>query len=336
MKRYLPLFIGISATLIVAFAFLLHSKNVSAASAHIVISQVQVSGTTANDEFVELYNPTSNPVDLTGWRLRRESSSGGSPSNLVSAMSGIIPAHGYFLIAFPAAYTGSANPDLVYSATSSAIAANNTILLYSDAGITLVDKVGMGTALDNETSPALGPDADGSIQRKLDDTNGHGQDTDNNSVDFEVLLASTPRNSSVLAPTPSVAPTDSPTLTPSPTPTTSPTATPTVTPTLAPSATPSPTNTPSPTPTMTPMPTATPTMTPSPTVTMAPTSTPTVSPTTAPASPTPTMIPSPTPTKGGKVIAYGPLFTCTVNYRTWNIFGRTHYFPYINCARTSN
>jgi len=340
MKRFLPLFIGISAISFVAFAFLLHSNNAQAAATHVVISQVQISGANENDEFVELYNPTSNPIDLSGWRLRRESSSGGSPSNLVSSMSGSIPAHGYFLITFPASYTGSTTPDLVYSATSSAIAPNNTVLLYSDAGITLVDKVGMGTALDNETSPALGPDANGSIQRKIDDTNGHRLDTDNNSTDFEVLLISTPRNSNVLAPsitptnssspTPSEEPSSTPTTTPIPTNTPSPT--PTMTPIPSPIATYFPTATPTITPTNTPAPTATPTV--APTITVVPTATPTLIPSTSPA-PSPTMTPSPTPGRVERIIAKGPLFTCTVNYRTWILFGKTHFFPYFNCVRTS-
>lgn len=320
MRSTLSLLLGIGLISILGVAFLLHSKSVSAAVTHIVISQVQIAGATTDDEFVELYNPTNNPVDLSGYRLRRESQSGGSPSNLVASMSGVIPAHGYFLIAFPVSYTGSATPDAFYSATSSAIAPNNTVLLYSDAGITLIDKVGIGIAVDNETASAATPSAGGSVQRKLDDTLGHGLDTNNNSSDFEVLITSTPRNSSVKSPSPTInpSPTANPTSTPVPSPT--PTLEPSPTPTTEPSITPTETPTPSPSPTPTTEPSVSPTTIPSPTVIPSPTMTPTI---------------SPTPTPGGRIIVQGPLFTCRVYYKPWKFFNKIHYFPFVICGITS-
>src|SRR3990170_744141 len=86
----------------------LTGRALSVAS-HIVISEIQVGGSVANDEFVELYNPTGDAVDLTGWRLRKE---GPSPLNLVLSMSGVIAPHGYFLIAHPAYDTASVPEDL--------------------------------------------------------------------------------------------------------------------------------------------------------------------------------------------------------------------------------
>lgn len=342
MKRFLPVFIGILLTLTVAFAFFLHSKNASAAVTHIIISQVQIEGASADDEFVELYNPTNNPVDLSGYRLRRESQTAGTSSNLVASMSGTIPSHGYFLVAFPVAYTGTATPDLFYSATSSAIAPNNTVLLYSDAGVTLVDKVGIGTAVDNETASAATPSAGGSVQRKLDETLGHGLDTNNNSSDFEVLVSSTPRNSSIIAPTP--------TLTPTLTPTESPT--PTLEPSVTPTETPIPTKEPSPSPTVEPtaIPSPEPSETPSPTPTVEPTSTPiptevpSITPTTEPsptltpvptAEPTPTVIPSPTPTRGPIIVTKNPIMTCSLTFKPIRIFRYVYFFPIIDCVKTS-
>lgn len=307
MRKLLPAIIGISVIVLVASAYLLHSKNTFAAANHIVISQIQVSGDSANDEFVELYNPTPDPIDLTGWRLRRESSTGGSPSNLVSSLSGTIPAHGYYLIAFPGVYTGSTTPDEFYSATSSAIAANNTIRLYSDAGITEVDRVGMGVSENSETSPAPSLESGESIQRLLDDSNGHGQDTNDNSVDFELLKNSNPRNSSVIAPSPTFTPTPEPTEEPTPSP--EPTAEPSAEPTAEPTPTTEPTAIPSPSATPTEEPTPTPTLEPSPTV-------------------------EPTPTNSPKIFSSNPIITCTVNYKGIRVFGRTFYFPLVTCFRT--
>lgn len=265
-----------------AIFFTTSERAESAAADHLVISQAQISGATAGDEFVELYNPTSSDIDLEGFRLKHETQNGATTSaNLVASMSGIIKSHGYFLITSPG-YTGSVISDEQYSASSAAITSNNTILIYSDAGITLVDKVGMGSAQDFETSPfPQNPPANGSIQRKVDDTGGQGLDTDNNSTDFESLVVSTPRNSLILVtPTLSLTPTTQPSVSPTEIPT------PTVSPTAIPS--PSPTE----------IPTLTPTQIVSPTPTTAPSVTPTDSPTIAPSatvSPAPTTI-TPAPT----------------------------------------
>ena len=316
----------------------LQSAKAATNGSNVVISQVQISGVgngNANQEFVELYNPTNTVIDLTKWNLTRESSSSASTQTLVSSMSGSIQPGSYFLIGSPSyALTATVVPDLIYSATSSAIASNNTILLYNgnpnvqNSTAVVVDKVGMGLAVDNETSDAQNPGLGQSIIRKefadstaltlglggSDSLFGNGLDTDNNANDFVLLTTSNPRNSespaAISTPTPTLQPSDTPipTNTPTPTqiptptntstpilsPTNTPTPTPTNTPTQTPTATPTPTNTPTPTPTNTPTPTVKPTATPTPIAT--PTQTPTATPTSI-ATPTPTTeAPTATPT----------------------------------------
>lgn len=221
-----------------------------------IISEIQVGGDVAGDEFVELYNPTNNPVVMENWRLTRMTSTG-TEHNLVSDIDATIPAHSYFLIA-PAEYDGTVTPDFAYS-TSQRIAANNSVALYSHSLVneenvyTRVDLVGMGTATVVETAAVANPEANGSVRRVNDD------DTDNNSVDFAVLSVSDPQNSTV-----SVTPSPTATSTPTPTPAVSPTATATATPTMSPTPTsssdvsPTPTMTPSPSPTSSAVPSATP------------------------------------------------------------------------------
>jgi len=114
-------------------------------TAPILISEI-LTGTTADSgaEFIELYNPNDQVVDLTGWELRKRSSSG-SESNLLdnAKFVGSISAHGFFLIASPA-YTGASAADLIYSVTSASLAyTNNTLVLYrgDHATATVVDTV---------------------------------------------------------------------------------------------------------------------------------------------------------------------------------------------------
>ncbi len=157
---------------------------------HVVISEVQVSGASPNDEFVELYNPTGNPVNLLGWRLSKKTS-GGTLQTLVNSLSGTIQAYGFFLITPQSGYTGKIAADAVYSQTSTFIANDNTVLLYSDAGLTLVDKVGFGAALDYETAAYLeNPSVNQSIKRTP-----VWQDTNDNKIDFQLNTTADPENS---------------------------------------------------------------------------------------------------------------------------------------------
>jgi hypothetical protein len=60
----------------------------------VVISEIAWMGTqaSANDEWIELYNNTNQAIALTGWKLQ---AADGTPT---IALSGVIPAHGFFLL----------------------------------------------------------------------------------------------------------------------------------------------------------------------------------------------------------------------------------------------
>jgi hypothetical protein len=267
---WFSVFVFLSLGLLV---YLVKVTNSSAAANHLVISEIQVKTlASASDEFVELYNPTSQAVDITGWQITKKPQSASSETDLVASLSGVIPAHGFFLIASDTSLS-SGSADVTYDQTSSrTIADNNTISLYSDAGITLVDKVGFGTASDFEGATGSAVPSGKSLERKASSTStiesmttgieqleGNGEDSDNNLNDFIIRDNPEPQNSgSAVEPVPTPTPSDTPTPTDTP-----PTSTPTPTDIL-------PTNTPTPTailPTGTPTPTATqtPTLTPTPT-----------------------------------------------------------------------
>jgi hypothetical protein len=327
MKKYfLPVFyvliiISLSCLFLLIPTF---TKNAYSAASHIVISEVQIRGTSADDEFVELYNPTGADIDLSGMKLAKKDSAG-TQATLVNNLSGTIKKHGYFLVAKPSYTSIPVAPDMVYSASSSAMATNGSVVLYDTDKSTIIDLVGMGSSPASESAAIENPESGGSIERKAnansdtvsmgfggsDEFAGNGQDTDNNSVDFIQRAISDPQNSQStieppdpLSPTPTVTstPTETPTPTETETPTTTPTETLTPTPTETPTPTPSetPTETPTPTPTDTPTPTPTETATPTPTDTPTPTETLTPTPTETPTptiTPTSTLTPTPTETE---------------------------------------
>ena len=72
-------------------------------AAQVVINEVAWGGTEASpyDEWIELYNASDEPVDLTGWVLAWEGASiplGEESGNTVVLRSHVIPPHGYFLL----------------------------------------------------------------------------------------------------------------------------------------------------------------------------------------------------------------------------------------------
>lgn len=186
----------------------------SAQADSVIISEIQVGGAVAKDEFVELYNPTNAAIDLTGWKLARRTqtaTSSYSENLLTSFPSSSIPAHGYFLIAHPTAYDGGVPADAVYSSVNYYIAPNNAVILYSDNGHTIVDLVGLGAAASYQGTAATGPPDNQSLERKTsavslastlvngaEQWSGNGYDSDNNSNDFVVQANSNPQNSLML------------------------------------------------------------------------------------------------------------------------------------------
>ncbi len=93
MKRNLAL-VGIVGCLVGVIWLLAGNVGSRAAMPVVVINEVAWGGTAASTshEWIELYNNSDAPVDLNGWTLL---STDGSPTIL---LTGIIPAHGYYLL----------------------------------------------------------------------------------------------------------------------------------------------------------------------------------------------------------------------------------------------
>ena len=178
------------------------TKEVRAVSAdHAVINEVSidsVAGTGGtDDDWVELYNPTDQAIDLTGWSIQKTAGTG---SSLVKVpLSGSIPAGGYFLIVRNGAATAAslvAKADVLAS-NSFSLSQNNIIYLVSTTtNITnasdpdIVDFVGFGSASYFEGSAAAPTIPETKSIARIPE----GVDTDQNSVDFQVQDTPTPTN----------------------------------------------------------------------------------------------------------------------------------------------
>jgi hypothetical protein len=169
-------------------------------SAQVVISQVYGgggnTGATYKTDFVELHNRTNAAVTLDGWSLQYTSATGSTWGNTNLALTGSIPAGGYFLIKLAGGATGVELPafDLAGSINMSGSAGkvalvNSTTALTGNCPTTgIIDFVGFGTTADCSEGSAPAPkpaDNASSIVR-----GGNGcTDTDNNANDFASAAA---------------------------------------------------------------------------------------------------------------------------------------------------
>jgi PKD repeat protein len=142
-------FLSISLFSYVFFCIPLASAE-TVPSPSIIISEIQIKGTKADDEFIRLQNTTSTALDLNGFKLTKKIISGATckESLLVSTkhFQGIIQPQGSFLIAHPTYQDFYAAP-LDYSSASYYLSENTTVLLYDQAGV-LLDRKTIGEACD--------------------------------------------------------------------------------------------------------------------------------------------------------------------------------------------
>lgn len=176
----------------------------TSAQAEVVVSQVYGgggnSGATLRNDFVELFNNGTDPVDLNGWTVQYASSAGSTWQR--TNLSGEIAAGGYYLVQHAAGSGGTADlptPDAVGTIAMSGTAAKVALVNAATALVgacpsadaSVVDLVGYGTsascALGSPTSNLSNTNA--ALRKEDGCTN-----TRNNNADFSIA-APTPRNS---------------------------------------------------------------------------------------------------------------------------------------------
>lgn len=306
MRRFLPALLGfLSIFLITSFLFRTETKNASAAlSTHLVISEVQVAGAAAGNDFIELYNPTLSDISLEGLRLGKRSSTGTISASIVAfASDEVVPAHGYYLWC-----NNTLSVSLSCDRNTSATVSNNNSLALIDGVLNdgaVVDAVTFGAVASplGEGTSLTAPVASTSVERKADSSSssvsmgtggtdefsGNGEDSDDNASDFVSRAISQPQNSQSAAEPAEVSPTPTEEPSPSPSPTAEPSASPTPSPTIEP--------------------------TPTPTV-------------------EPTPIPSPTPTvPAPRLLFRGPNISCSLNYKLVRFFRSNIFWPFLTCSR---
>jgi uncharacterized protein len=186
------------------------AQSATAVSPDIVISEVYGgggnSGATLTNDFIELYNRGSAPVDISTWSVQYGSS--GGTTWLRTNLSGTIqPGRWYLIQEAPGAggTTPLPTPDAVGTIAMSATAAKVVLVTHQTTltcGITcgpadgVYDLVGYGATNMFEAAPA--PTLSNTTSASRDAV---GTDTDNNSVDFTVG-APNPQNSESEPPPP--------------------------------------------------------------------------------------------------------------------------------------
>ncbi len=215
----------------------------------LVVSEVQTGGASASDEFVEIANQGSGPVDLVGLEMVYATSTGSTVTRKASWAGSFVLDAGRRVLIVNTAGAYASLGDVAYSG---GFAATGGAVALRVIGGSVVDAVGWGDATNAfvEGGAALAPAAGSSLERSPGGTLGNGVDTNDNALDFFVNALPNPQGSAA-APVPEPGPSPTPVPTPTPMPTATPTSTPTPspTPTATPAATPTPTPSPTPSPT---------------------------------------------------------------------------------------
>jgi hypothetical protein len=169
----------------------------------VVISEVATHGSTAFDEFVELYNRGTVSADLSGCTITYYNAAGVQSPRATFAAGTTLASH-HFYLATSAGYSGAVTPDMP-NAWSSGLPDSDATIAFECGGVS-IDELGYGAGASiSETQPApaipTASLATASYERKAfndstpttlsaggrDAAAGNGFDSNDNSFDFVIL-----------------------------------------------------------------------------------------------------------------------------------------------------
>jgi len=208
-----------------AIGLVIAGGSVASTPGHLVISQVYGGGGNTGapytHDYVELYNPTSSPISLSGLSIQYASATGtgnfGASTTQLTELTGTVPARSYFLVqqaagagngvalpapdqvdATPIAMSGTDGKVALVTGTSSLGCNGGSTACSTEQRSRIVDLVGYGSANYFEGSGAAPRLSNTTAAFRAD---GGRVDTDDNAADF-TAAAPDPRNSSVTTGTP--------------------------------------------------------------------------------------------------------------------------------------
>jgi DNA/RNA endonuclease YhcR with UshA esterase domain len=236
-------------------------------SGGLVLAEVVTGGSSASDEYVEIYNAGPATADLGGCGLTYVTATGATTTRKVTFAEPLPLVPGAHLLVANSVGAFAASADATYAGGFSADGGTLLLLESNDA---VIDAVSWGTATNTyvEGEVTAAPPARSSIERRPGGMEGNWQDTNDNAADWQVQPNPLPQS---LASAPIPRPVPSGTAPSTPGPTAEPTAEPTSEKTAEPtnpeptaSGTPLPTEQQSLLPSSTPTATSTPAATPDP------------------------------------------------------------------------
>ncbi|TDT75722.1 5'-nucleotidase [Arthrobacter sp. AG258] len=195
--------------------------SAAAGTSPVVINEAYLSGGSSGaaykNKFVELYNSSNAPVSLDGWSVQYRSATGTAAPSAVAALSGSIPAKGYYLVQGGSNGANGADlpaPDLVAGALNFGGSGGTIVLAKQPTAVGLptgsavepagvADLLGYGSSNTFETKAAAAPASNTDV-KSLNRT--EGADSNSNAADFTLSAAITPTSSGGTAPDPTPVP----------------------------------------------------------------------------------------------------------------------------------